>query len=270
MDLNPWLLKTLQTVAVVITSVIVYALSARAGDRYVVAAGEEDPERGARVATLWKMLKRVLQILVVGTAILLVLSTWGISMTPFLALSAVVAAAIGFGAQDVVRDIFAGFFILAEDQFRVGDTIAIAGTSGMVQDIQFRVTVLRDVEGKVHYVPNGRIEVTTNYTDVYAQPLIDVGIAYKEDVDRAMEVMLEELNSLADDPEWSEKLRGSAEILGVEELGDSAVVIRGRITTAAEERWTVRREVFRRIKNRFDAEGIEIPFPHLTLYYGDS
>ena len=260
----------IQTAGVVIGSVIVYGFGRRAGTRYVRKATEEDPQKGARVGTLWLMVKRVLQISLVTLVVLLIFSIWGISTAPFVAFGAVIAAAIGFGAQDVVKDILAGFFILAEDQYRVDDTVTIAGTSGTVKDIQFRVTVLRDFEGKVHFVPNGKIGVTTNFTDVFAQPVIDVGIAYKEDVDRAMEVMLEELNSLETDPEWADKLRGPAEFFGVQELGDSSVVIRGRVTTDAGERWTVRREAFRRIKNRFDAEGIEIPFPHLTVYYGDT
>jgi len=259
-----------QTAGVVVGSVIVYGFGRRAGTRYVRTATEEDPERGARVGTLWLMVKRVFQIALITLAVLLIFSIWGVSMAPFLAFGAVFAAAIGFGAQDVVKDILAGFFILAEDQFRIGDTVTIAGTTGTVTDIQFRVTVLRDFEGRVHFVPNGKIEVATNYTDVFAQPVIDVGIAYKEDVDRAMEVMLEELHSLEKDPEWAEKLRGPAEFFGVQELGDSSVVIRGRVTTDADERWTVRREAFRRIKNRFDAEGIEIPFPHVTVYYGET
>lgn len=268
--MNPQVLNAVQTAAVVIASIVVYLLARRTGERYVRTAGEEDHEKGARVATLWLMVMRVIQVSLVSLAVLVIFSIWGISMAPFLAFGAVIAAAIGFGAQDLVKDVLAGFFILAEDQFHVGDTITIAGVTGDVTDIQFRVTVLRDLEGKVHFVPNGRIEVTTNYTDVFAQPVIDVGIAYKEDVDRAMEVLLDVLTSLANDPEWSAKVTGPPEIMGLQELGDSSVVIRGRITTDADERWTVRREAFRRIKNRFDAEGIEIPFPHVTVYYGDS
>jgi small conductance mechanosensitive channel len=264
------LLKTLQTAAVVIVSLLFYVLARRAGARYVRTATEEDAEKGARAATLWLMVRRVILVSLFSLVVLVIFSIWGISMAPFVAFGAVIAAAIGFGAQDLVKDILAGFFLLAEDQYRIGDTVTIAGTTGTVTDIQFRVTVLRDFEGKVHFVPNGKIEVATNYTDVFAQPVIDVGIAYKEDVDRAMEVMLEELHSLEKDPEWGEKIRGPAEFFGVQELGDSSVVIRGRVTTDADERWTVRREAFRRIKNRFDAEGIEIPFPHVTVYYGDT
>jgi small conductance mechanosensitive channel len=138
----------------------------------------------------------------------------------------------------------------------------------VVEDIQFRVTVLRDMEGNVHYVPNGQITVTSNFTSLYAQPVIDVGIAYRVDVDRAMEVMHDELKKLANDPEWADRITEEPEMLGVDALKESSVILRARFTTKADERWAVRREALRRIKNRFDAEDIEIPFPHLTIYRG--
>jgi small conductance mechanosensitive channel len=203
-------------------------------------------------------------------AILFIFLTWGWSIAPFLGLGTVLAAAIGFGAQDVVKDFLSGFFILMEDQFHVGDVITIAGvngtaTTGTVEDIQLRVTVLRDVEGNVHYVPNGQIAVISNFTSLYAQPVLDVGVAYETDIDHALEVMRDELANLANDPAYSELIDGEPEILGVNELGDSSIVLRGRLTTVADQRWTIRREALRRIKKRFDAEGISIPFPQITI-----
>jgi small conductance mechanosensitive channel len=178
----------------------------------------------------------------------------------------VLAAAVGFGAQDLVKDFISGFFILMEDQFRVGDVVTIALVTGAVEDIQLRVTVLRDLEGNVHYVPNGQIVVTSNFTSQFAQPLIDVGISYDSDVDQAIAAMGDELARMASDPDWSWRIQGEGEVLGVHKLDDSAVILRGRITTAADERWNVRREALRRIKYRFDAEGITIPFPQLTIH----
>ena len=198
--------------------------------------------------------------------LLAVLQVWGISIAPFLALGAVAGAAIGFGAQDLIKDVLGGFFILAEDQFRVGDVVTIAGTAGVVEDIQFRVTKLRELEGNVHFVPNGQITVTSNLTSVYAYALVDIGVAYSVDVDRALEVMADEMNALAADPEWSSRIRGEAEVLGLERLEDSAVVLRARLQTIAAERWGVRRESLRRLKKRFDAEGITIPFPQITVH----
>jgi small conductance mechanosensitive channel len=181
----------------------------------------------------------------------------------------VIGAALGFGAQDLVKDMIAGFFILAEDQFRVGDVVTIAGTTGTVEDIQLRVTVLRDLEGNEHFVPNGQITVASNYTSKFAQPVIDVGISYDSDVDLALEIFRQVLVELSTDPEWGQYISDEGEIFGVNELGDSAVVLRARLTTTADDRWAVRREVFRRVKKAFDAEGITIPFPQVTVHRAD-
>jgi small conductance mechanosensitive channel len=215
------------------------------------------------------MVRRLFLLTLLVTAILVIFGVWGISITPFLAMGTVVAAAVGFGAQDVVKDFIAGFFILVEDQFRVGDTVTIADVSGTVEDIQFRVTKLRDLEGNVHIVPNGRIKVASNHTSLFARPVIDVGISYDSDVDQALAVMKDELDALRADPEWSDRVRGEPEVLGVNSLDDSAVVLRARLTTTAQERWPVRREALRRIKKRFDAEGITIPFPQVTIHKAD-
>jgi small conductance mechanosensitive channel len=186
-----------------------------------------------------------------------------------LAVGTVFAAAVGFGAQDLVKDFIAGFFILVEDQFAIGDTVTIAGVTGTVEDIQLRVTVLRDLEGNQLFVPNGQVVVTTNFTSAYAKPVIDVGISYETDVDRALAILKDELDALASDPAWTGRISGESEIMGVNELGDSAVVLRARLVTDANERWTVRREALRRVKNRFDAEGISIPFPQVTVHRAD-
>lgn len=264
-DMNP----LIATGVIAAAAVAVYVALAKVGSRFVRRLAERSPDSGSRATTLWIMARRVALVVVALLALLLVADAWGLSLTPFLALGTVVGAAIGFGAQDVVKDLLAGFFILAEDQYHIGDVVSIAGTTGTVEDIQFRVTVLRDYEGNVHYVPNGQIKVASNYTSVFARPTIDVAVAYKTDVDRAMEVILDELNQLASDPDWSDQIIEPPEMFGVEKLGDSAVVIRARLTTVADLRWDVRREALRRIKKRLDGEGIEIPFPHLTVYRGD-
>lgn len=259
----------LSTAIVVAVAAVLWVLAVRTGRRWIRMQEGKDPESGARAKTLWVMIRRVTFVTLLTLVVLAIFSIWGLSMAPFVAVGAILAAAVGFGAQDLVRDVIAGFFILAENQFQIGDTIAIAGVTGEVTDIQFRVTVLRDFEGKVHYVPNGQITVTTNYTHQFAQPVLDIGVAYREDVDRAIRVMLDELRAMAEDAEWHQKIKTAPEIMGVQELADSAVVIRARLTTAAGERWNVRRESLRRIKNRFDQEGIEIPFPHVTVYQRD-
>ena len=245
--------------------ILVYWVTSMAGRRYVSRMTRKGGDRGARAETLWTVLRRVLLLVVVFCVVLFIFLQLGWSIAPFLGLGTVLAAAIGFGAQDVVKDFLSGFFILLEDQFHVGDVVTIAGTTGVVEDIQLRVTMLRDLEGNQHFVPNGQITVTSNFTSKFAQPVIDVGIAYESDVDRALEVFGDELSRLAADPEWGDLVTGPTEILGVEELGESSVVLRGRLTTVADERWAVRREALKRIKKRFDAEGIAIPFPQITI-----
>lgn len=262
--------KLIATGVIVAVIALVYWIATILGARYVDRKQRHGHEAGARAGTIWVVLRRVVLLVIVFLAILFIFLTWGVSIAPFLGLGTVLAAAIGFGAQDVVKDFLSGFFILMEDQFHVGDVITVAGTNGTVttgtvEDIQLRVTVLRDLEGNVHYIPNGQIAVVSNFTSKYAQPVLDVGVAYETDLDHALEVMRDELEKLAADPVYSELINGEPEILGVNELGDSSVVLRGRLTTVADERWTVRREALRRIKKRFDAEGITIPFPQITI-----
>lgn len=239
------------------------------GRRFVREATARGQGPGARAATLWMVLRRALSFTVGLVTLLYLLNVWNLSLAPFVAVGTVIAAALGFGAQALVRDMIAGVFILAEDQYHIGDTVTIAGTTGVVVDVQMRVTVLRDFEGSLHYVPNGQITVTSNMTSQYAMPVVDMAIAYGADVDRAMEVMGDEMMKMAADPEWSDKFREDPQVLGVQDLQDSAVIIRVRLATLAAERFAVRREAMRRLKKRLDAEGIEIPFPQLTIHRAD-
>lgn len=260
--------RLVQTAAVIGALWIGYVLIERFGRRFVVRVASLGHEDTARAETLWSMLRRLLIIGLVATLLLMLLATWGVSIAPLLAVGSAVGVALGFGAQSLVKDVIAGFFILAEDQYRIGDVVRIAGVAGVVEDIRPRVTVLRDLDGNVHYVPNGSIEVASNLTQVYAQVVIDVGVAYKEDVDDALAVLDDELKRMAADPEWAEVIIEEPQVLGVDQLADSAVVLRGLMKVTAGDRWRVKREALRRIKKRFDAEGIEIPFPHLTIYKG--
>ena len=259
-----------QTAVVLIGTVILWwvfvRLVGRAVDRMAVGDDIEAAERRQRGQTLWKAGRRVAAMVVAVIWLLTVLNIWDIPITAFVAVGSAVGVAIGFGAQSMVRDIIAGFFILAEDQFGIGDVVSIAGVTGSVVDMRLRVTVLRDLDGNAHYVPNGEITVASNFTQSYAQVVIDVGIAYHESVDAALEVFDDELRRFAADPEWSGHVIEEPVVLGVQELGDSSVTIRGFLKVAPDQRWLVRREFFRRIKNRFDAESIEIPFPQRTVH----
>jgi len=233
--------------------------------RYVASDLHTDRERGQRLVTLTNVVLMLLRVIVWAIVILTVMGVWGIPMTPFVAAAATVGIAIGFGAQDLVRDVIAGFFILVEDQFGIGDVVAIGGVSGTVQEITLRTTVLRDLDGNEYHVPNGHIVVTTNMTQGFARVVADIGVSYSTDVDAAMAVILDEVTVMADDPDWSEAFLAAPEMLGVNSLGDSSVEIRVVAKVVPEERWTVKREINRRIKNRLDAESIEIPYNYLNV-----
>jgi small conductance mechanosensitive channel len=178
--------------------------------------------------------------------------------------------AIGFGAQNLVRDLITGFFIILENQVRVGDVAIINGTGGFVEEIRLRTIVLRGLDGTVHVIPNGAITELSNMTKDFSYYVIDLGVAYKENVDRVMDVLKEIGEELQNDPAFADKILGPLEILGVDDFADSAVIIKVRIKTNPIQQWTVGRELRRRIKNTFDAQGIEIPFPHLSLYMGEA
>jgi small conductance mechanosensitive channel len=261
--------EILAAIGVAIGIALLYLIVARLLRGIVNRIAEKGGDSAARAETLWAMLRRVLLILFIATGVLTIAIVVGIPITPLLAVGSAVGVAVGFGAQDLVKDIIAGFFILAEDQYHIGDVIRVAGVAGAVEDIRLRVTVLRDLDGFVHYVPNGQIDVTTNLTQQFSQVVVDVGVAYKVEIDHALEVFGDELRKLAADAEWSGLIIEEPQILGVDALADSAVVLRGVLKVGADDRWLVKREALRRVKNRFDAEGIEIPFPHVTLYQGE-
>src|SRR3569833_1549682 len=214
----------------------------------------------------------VLLILGVVTLVtaMLVLSEVGISSAPILAAAGVLGIAIGFGAQSLVKDYFTGLFLLLENQIRQGDVVEVAGKGGLVEEMTLRYIRLRDYEGSVHYIPNGHVDTVTNRSRGFAYAVIDVGVAYREDVDEIYGLMREVATGLRADPELGGKIVDDLEIAGVDQWGDSAVVIRCRFKVMPLEQWGVRREFLYRLKKAFDAAGVEIPFPHLTVYAGQN
>lgn len=237
-------------------------------------ADDGDPtvtsEREKRAQTLGRILRQTSYIVVWGIAAMAVLGELGVDLKPILAGAGIAGLAVGFGAQTLVKDIITGFFILLENQFRVGDVVETAGVGGLVEEINLRTTVLRDIQGRVHVIPNGTIEVVTNFTREWSRAVLDMGVAYREDTDRCYEIMRRVGSEMEADADWGPKLVEPFEYPGVESFGDSAVVLRMMAKTMPQERWNVLRELRRRIKRAFDADGIEIPFPHLTLYMGEA
>jgi small conductance mechanosensitive channel len=227
-----------------------------------------DQAQVQRAHTLTNVLGDLVRVLIVGIGVMTIMAQLGIDLGPLLVAAGVGGIAIGFGAQSLVKDVISGFFILLEDQIRVGDVVTIAGVSGLVEDVGLRTIALRDQTGDVHTVPNGTVSTVTNKTKDFSRYVFNVGVAYKEDVDQVMETLKEIGTTLKEDPEFGPDILEPLEMLGVDQFADSAVVIKCRITTKPIRQWAVGREMNRRIKKTFDARGIEIPFPHRTVYWG--
>lgn len=225
-------------------------------------------EHAKRVDTLGRVFRYVSAVVVGLIATTLILSELGISIAPILGAAGVVGLAIGFGAQSLVKDFFSGFFILVENQIRLGDVVDIAGKAGLVEEVTLRYVRLRDYDGNVHFVPNGEITIVSNFTLDYAQSVIDLRVAWREDVDEALSVMRAVAEALQADPAFSARFLAPVEMVGVERWEASAVILRCRFKVVPIEQWNVRREYLRRIKRAFDEAGIEVPYPHLTVYAG--
>lgn len=230
--------------------------------------GIESAEEGRRVETLARMLRYIFNVVILIVAAVWLLSELGVSVTPILGAAGVVGIAVGFAAKTLIQDYFTGIFLLLENQIRQGDAVEILGKIGVVEDITLRYVALRDIEGNVHYIPNGQITLLTNKSRGYAYALIEFGVAYREDLDEVYRVTRETAAELRKDPKIGPKILEDLEIQGVQSWADSSVLIRSRFKTEALEQWDVRRAFLGKLKQAFDAHGIEIPYPHLTLYAG--
>ncbi len=230
--------------------------------------GDLSSEAAKRADTLVRLLRQGVSIMIWLVAILVVLNEIGVSVGPILASAGVAGLAVGFGAQNLVRDVISGFFLILENQVRVGDVAVVNGTGGLVEEINFRTLILRDLSGIVHVFPNGSVNTLANLTKEWSAYVFEIGVAYKENTDRVIEVMRGVADGLKHDEKFGKLIVDEIEIFGVDKLADSAVIIKGRIKTQPIKQWDVGREFLRRIKQAFDREGIEIPFPHRSLYFG--
>ena len=228
----------------------------------------EDAEEIKRIDTVARVFRYIATIVITIIAIVEVLHQLGISIAPILAAAGVVGIAVGFGAQNLITDYFNGFFILLENQIRQGDVVEAGGKGGFVEEVTLRYIKMRDYDGNVHYVPNGGITTVTNMSRGFAYSVIDIGVAYRENIDEVMQIMQSVGEDLRTDDHFQFKILDNMEMAGVDKLGDSAVTIRCRFKVLPLEQWGVRREFFKRLKAKFDQLGIEIPYPHLTIYPG--
>jgi small-conductance mechanosensitive channel len=229
-------------------------------------ADETKGEREKRISTLVGVFHNTTIVVLYIGAVLMVLEVLEIPIGPLLGGVAVAGLAVAFAAQNLIKDYFYGFMILMENQYGVNDVVSIAGITGFVERITLRITVIRDFNA-VHFVPHGQITTVSNLTHKWSRAVFDIGVAYKEDVDRVMDVLMQLGREMRQDPKFASLILDDPEMLGVDAFGDSAVVIKFFIKTKPIKQWDVKRELLRRIKKKFDELGIEIPFPHRTVFH---
>lgn len=261
----------LRVVVISIVMIIGLAILRRAMDRFRTLYEGALPTEAQvkRADTITHVIRDVTRVVILAVGSMMILSEVGIDLKPILAAAGLGGLAIGFGAQSLVKDMISGFFILLEDSIQVGDVVEVAGVSGVVEEVKLRTITLRDLSGNVHVVPNGVIDKVKNMTKVYAFYVFNIGVAYRENVDEVMVVLHEIAEELRCDLRFKDDILEPLEMLGVDQFADSAVIIKCRIKTQPIKQWRVGREMNRRIKKTFDAKGIEIPFPHQTIYWGE-
>ena len=254
---------------VVVVTIVIWEVISLAIERTVTDKDEEGNLRlNNRARTLLNIARSFLLVFLSLIALFLILSELGLNIAPLLAGAGVIGLAIGFGSQKLVQDIITGLFVLLGDTMRVGDVVEVAGRTGVVEEMTMRTVVLREYAGKVHTIPYNSIDTVTNYTKDFSYAVFDIGVAYRESVDHVMEVLREIGREMNRDPYFRRLILEPLDVAGVDQFADSAVVIKARIKTRPLKQWEVGREFKRRVKNRFDELGIEIPFPHQTIYFG--
>jgi len=256
------LISVLALILIKVAGVIAAKFSALLGRK------QADVEYQKRIGTLSGVIRWMLRVVIMAVAFIMLLRELGVDVAPVIAAAGVVGLAVGFGAQNLVQDFISGFFLLIEDQVRLGDVVQIGDKGGLVEQVNLRMVILRDLAGNVHFIRNGKIDVVTNMTKDYSRYVFNVGVAYREDVDEVMRVLKKIDEELRNDPEFKDDITEPLEVLGVDSFGDSAVIIKARTTTKPIKQWRIGREFNRRMKKRFDELDIEIPFPHQTVYFG--
>jgi len=232
--------------------------------------GESRQGRKKRADTLVRVFMGTGKAIIVVIIIFMVLSEFTVDIGPILAGLGVVGIAVGFGAQYLIRDLIAGVFILLENQYRVGDVAKVASITGLVEEVNLRKTVLRDLDGIVHHIPNGEITVASNYTRHFSRVNLDIPVAYGTDLGQAITIINRVCQELATDTNWQDKIISTPQVLRVNNLGDSGIEIKILGDVKPLEQWAIMGELRLRIKNTFDEEGIEIPWPHTKVYFGNS
>jgi len=240
--------------------------------RHVSRQMKKQPKRKIqkRATTLSSVLVKTGTVIIVIFAIFTILPEFGVNITAALAGLGIVGIAVGFGAQSLIKDLLAGIFILLEDQYRIGDWVKVAGVDGSVEEINLRRTILRDFDGTVHSIPNSEVRIASNFTKKYARVNMNISVAYGEDLDHVIEVINRVCKEMAKDPKWKADFVSTPKVLRVDNLGDSGIDIKILGDTKPMRQWDVMGELRLRIKRTFDREGIEIPWPHTKVYFGNT
>lgn len=229
---------------------------------------QSDPQEHKQLRTFLRVIRGVLIIILLLTALISIIDRLGFDIATIIAGAGVIGIAVGFGAQSLIKDLFNGFFILLHQSYNIGDVITVGGKTGTVEYISMRITKLRSIDGNLIIVPNGEITIIENMTSDWSMCMIDLGVAYKENYDEVVKIIKHVGDEMRSDPIFGDIILEDINIMGFDNFQDSQITIRIRFKTKAMRQWEVKREFNRRIKKEFDQLGIEIPFPHITLYIG--
>ena len=272
-----WFLDTgIRVIVIIVVAVIVFFIC-----RWIIPsimkksvthrmAGEEETEIQKRTDTLSSILIKIAGIVILIIAVITILPEFGVNIATLIAGIGVGGLAIAFAAQNLVRDYISGFFVILEDQYRVGDVISVAGVAGSVEEIGLRRTVLRNVDGHVLSVPNGQVDISTNMTKKYSRVNLNISVGYGENLKRVIDVINKVCQEIAEDHQWKEDFITTPSAVRVDKLGDSGIDIKIMGDTKPSRQWALMGELRLRLKSTFDSEGIEIPWPHTKVYFGNN
>jgi len=261
-----WLLAHVPKILATLLAIVVAQFVVRRWSQRVVKLMTRQPfraglqERENRAATLASVLRNTASVAIIVSGVLMILDELSISIGPLLGSAAVIGLAVAFGTQNLIKDYFTGFMLLLEDQYGVNDVVKIGGVSGSVERITLRTTVLRDLEGTVHFIPHGSITTVSNLTHDWSRAVFEVRVAYTEDVDRVIAALTEVGKSLREDSEYNKSILDDLQMLGVDQLGETAVILKFFIKTVPLQQWKVKREMLRRVKKKFDESAIGLHF----------
>ena len=263
--------KVFSIVLIIAAAIIVWEIISAAVERYLEATDENGGEvaRSQRIRTLLPLFRNFVFVVLAVIVTLTVLSEIGVNIAPLLAGAGVVGLAVGFGAQTLVKDVITGLLFLIEDAIAVGDVVELGSHSGVVEAVTVRSLRLRDLSGTVHQIPFSEVSSIVNKTKDFSFAVMDIGVAYRENVDDVIEIIKQIGAELRTDPEINAFILEDIDVLGLDRFDDSSVIIRARIKTQPIKQWTVRRAFNRLLKQKFDEIGIEIPFPHQTIFFGE-